>query len=55
MLFMKFVRLFTVFRCGFDRSKADYGLLPEPGLPGADSEALASHATTSKRNAWVDD
>jgi hypothetical protein len=25
MLFMKFVRLFTVFRCRFDGSKIDYG------------------------------
>jgi hypothetical protein len=52
---MKFVRLFTAFRCRFDGSKIDYGLLPEPGLPDADPEALASVATTWKRNAWADD
>src|SRR5713101_9917142 len=48
MFFMKFVRLFTVFRCGFDRSKVDYGFPPEPGSPDADPQLLARGARTWK-------
>jgi hypothetical protein len=50
---MTFVCLVTVFRCSFDRLKVDYLFPPEPRLPDADPEPLASAATTRKLNFWA--
>jgi hypothetical protein len=41
---MTFLRLFTVFRCGFDCLKADDGFLPEQRSPDADRQPLARDA-----------